>query len=131
MQITGRLTEDAKVATTSAGKQVVNFSIADNDSYKPKGSTERKETVTYFRCAYWVSPKVAEWLKKGMTVLLTGSVGANAYINMKGEAVANLTFKVDNIKVLVFPAKKGNTDVPAIPAAQEQTEADVHDDLPF
>lgn len=36
MNITGRLTRDAEVRTTSNGKQVVNFSVAVNDSYNLK-----------------------------------------------------------------------------------------------
>ena len=33
MNITGRLTRDAEVRTTSQDKQVVNFSVATNASY--------------------------------------------------------------------------------------------------
>ena len=36
MNITGRLTRNAEVRTTNGGKQVVNFSVAVNDSYKNK-----------------------------------------------------------------------------------------------
>ncbi len=34
MNITGRLTRNAEVRTLSNEKQVVNFSVAVNDSYK-------------------------------------------------------------------------------------------------
>ena len=36
MNIIGRLTRDAEVRTLSENKQVVNFSVAVNDSYKAK-----------------------------------------------------------------------------------------------
>ena len=47
MEIIGRVTADATISETKAGKKVVNFSIAINDTYKPKGSTEVQKIVTY------------------------------------------------------------------------------------
>ena len=43
MEITARLTADAKVNTLKDERQVVNFTIAINDSYKPKESAETKK----------------------------------------------------------------------------------------
>ncbi len=51
MNIIGRLTRDAEVRTTSKEKQVVNFSVATNDSYRNKQG-ERIEQTTYFDCSY-------------------------------------------------------------------------------
>ena len=34
MELTGRITADAKLSTVKDGRQVVNFTIAINDSYK-------------------------------------------------------------------------------------------------
>ncbi|MEG1026407.1 MAG: single-stranded DNA-binding protein, partial [Flavobacterium sp.] len=58
MNIIGRLTRDAEVRTTSQDKQVVNFSVATNESYKNKQG-EHIEQTTYFDCSYWISTKVA------------------------------------------------------------------------
>jgi single-strand DNA-binding protein len=65
MEITGHITKDATVRKVGEQKLVINFSIAINDSYKPKGSAEYTEIVTYIDCSYWISSMVAEWLKKG------------------------------------------------------------------
>ena len=51
MNIIGRLTRDAEVRTLNNDKQVVNFSVASNESYKNKQG-ERVEQTTYFDCAY-------------------------------------------------------------------------------
>ena len=40
MEITARLTGDAIVSTVKNDRQVVNFNVAINDSYKAKGSNE-------------------------------------------------------------------------------------------
>ncbi|OXB10203.1 single-stranded DNA-binding protein [Flavobacterium plurextorum] len=106
MEITGRVTGDASVQKVNSEKQVVNFSIAINDTYKPKGSTEVKEVTTYINCYYWLNAKTAQWLKKGTLVQLFGRIGLNVYNNSEGTAVGTLTFHTNNIKILVFPKKE-------------------------
>jgi single-strand DNA-binding protein len=99
MEIIGRLTANAKRKELSDGRNVVNFSIAINDSYKPKGATEAKKVTTFVDCAYWINPGIADHLKKGSIVQLSGSISARAYKNMDGEAKANLSFHVNTIKL--------------------------------
>lgn len=129
MEITGRLTRDAVVSKTTNDREVVNFSIAINDTYKAKGSTETTKIVTYIDCSYWLSAGVAQWLKKGTLVELFGRVGVNAYLNSEGKAVGSLTFHTSNIKILVFvsdaqPAQ-GQT------ASAKKNKKENPDDLPF
>jgi single-strand DNA-binding protein len=98
MNITGRVTKDAKVSTLSDSRQVVNFSVAINESYKNKKG-DRVEQTTFFECAYWISPRVAEWLTKGTVVELTGRVSARAWTGNDGEPRAGLNFNTSNIKL--------------------------------
>ncbi|WP_263361235.1 single-stranded DNA-binding protein [Flavobacterium collinsii] len=57
MEITGRIVKDASVFKVKQNREVVNFSIAVNDSYKPKDGTELKKIATYIKCSYWLSAK--------------------------------------------------------------------------
>lgn len=98
MNITGRVTRDAQVRTLSDSRQVVNFSVAINESYKNKKG-DRVEQTTFFECAYWISPRVAEWLTKGTVVELTGMVSARAWTGNDGEPRAGLNFNTSNIKL--------------------------------
>ena len=98
MNITGRLTRDAQVRTLSDSRQVVNFSVAINESYKNKKG-DRVEQTTFFDCAYWISPRVADWLTKGTVVELTGMVSARAWKGNDGEPRAGLNFNASNIKL--------------------------------
>lgn len=129
MEITGRLTRDAVVAKTANDREVVNFSIAVNDSYKAKGSAETTKIVTYIDCSYWLSSGVAQWLKKGTMVELFGRVGVNAYLNSEGKAVASLTFHTSNIKMLVFVSDAQPVQGTVVPAKNSKKEQP--DDLPF
>ncbi|MBW7891983.1 MAG: single-stranded DNA-binding protein [Chitinophagaceae bacterium] len=133
MEITGRLTADATVSTTKKDRQVVNFSIAINDSYRQKDTGELKEITTYIDCAYWLSAKVTSWLRKGALVQLYGRIGMNVYNDMEGKAVGSLNFHVKDIKLLAFP-KKGNSNTEAVTpvaAGAAQGSGDEKDNLPF
>lgn len=130
MNITGRLTRDAEVRTTSQQKQVVNFSVATNDSYRNKQG-ERIEQTTYFDCSYWISPNVAKILTKGSLVELSGRVTARAWTGNDGEARAGLNFHTSQIKL-----HGGGTRIETVQATAQAknnkvTAQGIEDDLPF
>lgn len=89
MNIIGSLTRDAEVRNLPNEKKVVNFSIATNDNYRNKQG-EQIEQTTYFECAYWISPKMADFLTKGTFVELTGRAYTNAWLGKDGEPHAGL-----------------------------------------
>ncbi len=130
MEITARLTGDAKVNTLKDERQVVNFNVAINDSYKTKDSSEVKKVATYFQCSYWINPGIAQYLKKGSLVELYGRIGVSSYKDMQGEPKASLTFHVNNIK-LHGGSKQERTQTNGVSpvSVNETTQAD--DDLPF
>ncbi|GAA6766870.1 hypothetical protein AAFH68_28170 [Flavobacterium sp. CGRL1] len=130
MNIIGRVTKDAEVRTLSNSKQVVNFSVATNESYRNKEG-ERVEQTTYFECAYWISPKVAGILTKGTLVELSGRVSARAWTGNNGEPRAGLNFNTSQIK-LHGSVKKSDTADTA-PKGESKTPAvqPPADDLPF
>jgi single-strand DNA-binding protein len=126
MEIVGRLTADAKVSTLKEKRQVVNFSIAINDSYKPKDSEQSVKITNYVNCSYWINPAIGEYLKKGSLVELSGRIGVNAWTNAEGEAKASLTFHVNNLKLhggVNTAMKEKVTDAEDVTAPME--------DLPF
>ena len=130
MEIIGRITADAIVNETKAGKKVVNFSIAINDTYKTKGSTEVQKIVTYVNCAYWINPGVAAYLTKGILVECHGRIGANAWTNKEGEVKASLTFHVNTIKLHGRSNGSNVTNAPVVPMTHTPAAVAV-DDLPF
>jgi single-strand DNA-binding protein len=131
MNIVGRITKNAEINTLKNDRQVVNFSVAINESYKTKQG-ERREETTYYNCSYWMSANVAKILTKGTLVELTGRVSSNAWIGKDGEIKSGLNFHTSNIK-LHGGGKKSDTD--AQPTSQPQKSTvfaeDTDDDLPF
>ena len=130
MNIIGRLTKNAEVRTLSNEKQVVNFSVATNESYKNKQG-ERIEQTTYFDCAYWISANVASLLTKGTLVELTGRISTRAWIGKNGEAHSGLNFHTSQIK-LHGGSKRAET-IQATAQAENNsfTALGADDDLPF
>lgn len=107
MEIIGRMTADAIVNETKAGKKVVNFSIAINDTYKSKGMDEVKRFVTCINCSYWINLGVATYLTKETLVECYGRIGADAYTGKDGEAKARLATPaplIHGLPVCIFQA---------------------------
>lgn len=126
MELVGRLTADAKVSTLKNDRRVVNFSIAINDSYKPKGSEMVTKITTFVNCSYWINPAVAKHLTKSTLVELSGRIGVNAWTNAEGEAKASITFHVDGIKLHGKSNVASKVSLPAVSEIKEPIE-----DLPF
>jgi single-strand DNA-binding protein len=98
MLIIGRITKDAVVKQLKDQKQVVEFSVAVNDYYKPKNGEGRQFTL-FVNCAYWSGTAIAERLKKGTLVELNGRTYLNAYHDIKGEPRASLNCHVNKIQI--------------------------------
>lgn len=126
MLVIGRITKDAVAKQLKDERQVIEFSIAVNDWYKPKGSEAGVKVSTFFNCSYWLNPRIAERLKKGTLVELSGRAGVNVYNDMKGEAKGSLIFHVNNIKIHQMVKAVTATALPAAESISEPV-----DDLPF
>lgn len=124
MVLIARLTKDAVVAQLKDERKVVNFTLAVNDYYKPKNSDKGVTVSTFINCAYWVSAVIAERLKKGNLIEITGRLTVNAYKDMQGEARGSLNCHVDSIKV----HQQIKADVSNAKPVEKEP---VTDDLPF
>ena len=119
MELTGRITADAIVHTTKDGRKVVHFSMAMNDSYKPKGSDEIKKLTTFVNCSYWLREGIAKYLTKGSLVEVYGRISVSAWTNKDGEPKGSLDFHVNSIKL----HSKGSAENKSIAAPSEITRA--------
>jgi single-strand DNA-binding protein len=124
MTIIGRITKAAVVNTLEDGRKVVNFSIAVNESYKPKGG-EFVKLTTYFNCAYWISDRIADKLKTSTLVEVTGRLFVKPYIGADGDAKASLNCHVSSIKIHTWP-KDGTSSQVASVVSEDKDE-----NLPF
>lgn len=129
--IVGRVTKNAEINILKNDKQVVNFSVAINDSYKNKQG-ERIEQTTYYNCSYWLNSKIAEYLIKGTLVELTGRTSSSAWMDRDGALRSGLNFHTSGIKLHGGRQKNDNTQQPNVkPQKSEGSNEETDDDLPF
>ena len=126
--VIGRITADAQVKTVSEGRQVVTFTIAQNERFRVKGSDEIKQVVNYFSCSYWMKPGITKHLQKGVLVEAAGRIGVNAWIDQNGEARASLNMHVQSIQLHSKASKMDE-----VTSAQDQPADSVEemDEIPF
>lgn len=125
MEFTGTITGDAKITNISSERTVVNFSIAINDRYKPKGATEAKDFTTYINIAWWKGKGIASILNKGAIVTISGRLFVNVYNDMNGNPKGNINCHADSIKLI--RGKKST----AINQPQPSDLTEPVEDLPF
>ena len=124
MNFVGRITKDAVVSTVKDDRKVVNFTVALNDYYKPKGSEQGVKVTTFINCSYWISPAIALQLTKGSLVEINGRLHASAYVGFDKEAKASLNCHANSIKIHQF--MKSDVSSKSVVKKEEPV-----DDLPF
>ena len=132
--ISGTLTADATIKQSEGGRQFVSFSIADNETYKPKDGNERVELTTFFNCTFWLGTGIAKVLRKGATVELIGRAWAKPYKNKKNNWTAALNFNASQIRISRYAKRDEDESTDREPKDNGNTansEDKVNDGLPF
>jgi len=86
--LVGNLTEDPELRYTSQGTAVTNFRIAVNRRIKDAATGEWKDgDASYFRVNCWrdLAEHVADSLRKGTRVLVTGTLKMREWETQEGE----------------------------------------------
>lgn len=99
--IAGRLGRDADVRDVQGGRSVINFPVVTTEKYKDRNG-EMKESTKWFDCAKWADGDktgIAQYLKRGTSVIIHGKVDARAYKTDSGDAKASLTLTVERIEL--------------------------------
>lgn len=78
--LTGRLTADAELRTTTSGKSVTTFSLAVNDGFG------EKQKAYFFNVVVWGkgAEAVANYTHKGSKVAVTGKLTSRSYDDKNG-----------------------------------------------
>ena len=92
----GRLGRDAEVKYTADGKPITTFAVAIDD-----GFGERK-TTTWLDCAFFGErgPKVAEFIRKGDRIGITGSIRLETFKTRDGEDRSKVALRVAEVTLL-------------------------------
>lgn len=117
LMITGNIGSDAVIHDGGNGRSAIGFSVATVRKVK------EEKVTTWVKCTKWVasggSTAIADYLKKGVKVLVIGEAGCEVY-----QEKANLTLNVTEIELM-----GGDKSTPVEPAPTPAPETPV--DLPF
>ena len=98
--VVGNLTDDPELRFTPSGAAVANFRIASTPRYLDKASGEWKDGDPLFLpCNIWrdAAENVAESLKRGTRVIVTGRLRQRSYETREGEKRTVYELEVDEI----------------------------------
>jgi single-strand DNA-binding protein len=101
-QFIGRLGRDPETKYAANGDAVTNFSIACGESWKDKGTGEKKESTEWVRCVAWrrLGEVCGEYLKKGSQVFVSGKLKTRKWQDKDGTDRYSTEIMVDRMQML-------------------------------
>ncbi len=110
--IVGNVGRDAELRYTQSGTAVSDFSVAVTSSWTDTGTGEKREKTSWYRVTAWrgLAEVVGKYVKKGMSVMVVGTVEANAYMGNDGEPKASLDITARDIQFLNRADGNGNSN---------------------
>lgn len=107
--ITGNLTKNPELRTTSAGKEVCTFTVAVN---RRKTGNNQQPEADFFRVSAWdgLAKSCGQFLAKGRKVAVVGSVSVHTFQAQTGETKAQLEVNASDVEFL-SPKGDGFTQV--------------------
>ncbi len=97
-EVIGNIGQDAEVKDLGSN-QVINFSVAVTENWKNQQG-EKQSKTTWFEVSKWGNNVgIAQYLKKGTQVYISGKPEARAFMNKEGEAVAVNGIRANDIKL--------------------------------
>ena len=132
--ITGNLTRDPELRTTTGGTNVCSFSVAVNRTYK-SADGENKEDVSYIDCVAWgkLGEVISNYAKKGSSVLVSGRLSQRSFEGKDGVKRSRTEVVAEDFNFIGSnPATRdgGSYSPSSSSAAEADTSVDIPTDIP-
>lgn len=131
--ITGNLTRDPELRTTTSGSNVCSFSVAVNRTYKGTDG-ENKEEVSYIDCVAWgkLGEVIAQYAKKGSSVLVSGRLNQRSFEGKDGVKRSRTEIVAEDFNFIGSnPASRdGSSYSPSTSSASADIPTDIPTDIP-
>ncbi len=85
--LVGNLGKDPEIRRTQDGRPIANLSIATSETWRDKGTGERKEKTEWHRVVIFSEPLckiVEQYLKKGAKVYIEGALQTRKWTDQQG-----------------------------------------------
>jgi single-strand DNA-binding protein len=110
--IVGNLGRDPETRYMPSGDAVTNITVATTDSWKDKGTGEKKETTEWHRIAFFgkLAEIAGQYLKKGSQVYVEGSLKTRKYTDKDGVEKYATEIRADSMQMLGGRQGQGQQD---------------------
>ena len=100
--IIGNLGKDPEVRYTAIGEAMCNITVATTESWKDKGSGEKKELTEWHRISFFgkLAEIAGQYLKKGSQVYVEGSIRTRKWTDKDGQERYTTEIRADEMKML-------------------------------
>lgn len=98
----GNAGRDPEVRYTTNGSAVANLTIATSEQWKDKNTGAKQEKTEWHRLVFWgrLAEIVAEYVKKGMTVYVEGSLQTRKWTDKDGHERYTTEVKCHEMQML-------------------------------
>ena len=105
--LVGRLTKNPELRYTPSNQAVATFSLAVNRNFK---SQNGEREADFINCVIWrqQAENLANWVKKGALVGITGRIQTRNYENQQGQRVYVTEVVADSFQLLESQKERGN-----------------------
>lgn len=86
--LVGRVGKDPEIRATQAGKEIASFSLATSETWKEKGSGERKEKTEWHNVVVFndgLVNVVKSYVTKGMLLYIEGALATRKWVDKEGK----------------------------------------------
>lgn len=128
--ITGNLTRDPELRSTTSGSSICSFSVAVNRTYRGSDG-ENKEDVSYIDCSAWgkLGEMIAQYAKKGSGVLVSGRLNQRSWEDKTGNKRSSVEIVVEDFNFTGSAPRDGGSSS-SYSASNSNMPADIPSDMP-
>lgn len=100
--IVGNVGRDPELRYTGSGVPVCSFSVAVTRRWTSRDAQDQKEKTVWFRITAWrqLAETCSQYVRKGMQILVVGTIEASAYLDKDGQPQASLELTADTVQFL-------------------------------
>lgn len=113
--IVGNVGRDPEMRYTQSGVAVCSFSVAVTERWNDRQSNEKREKTNWYRVSCWrgMAETANQYVRKGMQIMITGTVEASAFLGNDGQPRATLELTARDMQFL--GSRNDNFSTPSEP----------------
>ena len=126
--LVGRMTRDAELRYTPSNQAVATFTLAVNRNFK---NQDGEREADFVNCVIWrqQAENLANWVKKGALIGVTGRIQTRSYKNQQGQHVHVTEVVAESFQLLESRGQQSNSQDSSF---GNSSSMDIQDeDLPF